>query len=157
MAGTITTSVYSLKISVPAKSLSYTMVGFADGYIVSVKPIEEIFTVKVGHGGNLLVSPKESATASKLFVRLNRLSVDDINLHALTEQNLINKEVNFLEAEYVQQISDGMGNLKKETNILKNGLIQRRPDRGKNIDGSDVEQGVAVYEFYFSQHTMTIT
>ena len=107
--------------------------------------------MKVGKGGNAVITYIAMGRMGELALRILLASTDDLFLNSL-QRAWQNDQPSFvlLTGQLVKRSGDGKGNIKNVVYTLTGGVPTMIPEARSNADG-DEEQGVVVWKFKFAR------
>lgn len=123
---------------------------FADGDTSTLTYNDDIVTLKTGKNRNTVFSRNEAGNNAALVLRVMRGSSDDQFLQGQMAQ--INQDfasIILATGQFVKNLGDGQGGVRKDVYNLQGGLFTRQVDGKENVEG-DNAQGVAVYNMKFA-------
>jgi len=127
-----------------------TITDTPDGDVATLTYTNDLFNVKTGKNGNVLVSRNEAGRQAELVLRVLRGSNDDKAINAFL---LVGKDIpvgtTLVQGVFTKVISHGIaGKNTKDTYILTQGVISKQPEVKYSADG-DEQQNVTTYTFKF--------
>lgn len=111
----------------------------------------ELANMKVGKGGNSVISLVNMGKMGELTLRILLASTDDLYINSI-QRAWINDQPTFplVSGQVVKRSGDGRGNVRNIVYYLEGGLPTTIPEARSNADG-DEEQGVVVWKFKFAR------
>jgi len=129
---------------------------FADGDASTFAFNNDHVNIKTGKNGNTIYALNEPGKNAECTLRIMIGSSDD----AFLQGKLTNSQQDFAATElaqgqFVKNIGDGAGNIRRDVYTLGGGIIRRSVDGKTNVEG-DTQQGVAIYNIVFAKAIRSI-
>lgn len=122
----------------------------AFGDVSSITFTEKRVNAKTGKNKNTIYAQNAPGQNAKAVLRIVRGSNDDKFLQTIiAQQDLDFAGSALMTGIFSKRLGDGQGNVTFEVYNLNGGIVEMNPSSKSNSDG-DVEQGVVVYDLFFS-------
>jgi hypothetical protein len=127
------------------------MKDFGDGDVVAIDIPNNLVELKKGKDDNAIIAYNAAGKVSTVTMRILAGGADDkfLNSEITSYQNNRPGYI-LLSGEFIKKVGDGKGNISNIVFKFSNGIIQKYPVGGENVDGN-TDQALSIYQIIFSQ------